>query len=856
LAASGERNLSAAPRSFRIAVCAGVFLISAASLALEVLLTRIFSVMMWHHYAFLVVSVAMFGFGASAALLAAAHGAGGQAGSPPPQPAPHPLPAWSRYYPLGWRLAQAVRAGARRLVQWASRSLARLDRADTSSLLWGSALGFAVSVPLSLLALCHLPFMPGRGDVMGAAGWPAGAAFYLAAALPFVFVGVTITTALTRSRSLVGTVYAADLLGAGGGGVLGMMLLRPLGGPGAVGAVGVLGGLAAVAFALPSRARAARWWALAALPVLVLAAAGVRSVEVPLRTEKARTMYPGYSLTPTRLLLSAWNPLSRVDVISPADVDIGPGGRALPHELQVYIDGKALTEIPHNEPGVDLGWLTGRPPNLPYLVGGRDSVLIIGAGGGIDVLSALQAGAERVTAVEINPLITDLVLNRYAWFAGGLYDRPEVRVVVGEGRHFASRTPERYDMVQLSLVDTWAAAASGAYSLSESYLYTVEGFEAYLTRLKPGGMVGITRWMGDLDAEMLRVCSVAMAALQRQGVRDVSKCFIVVEQGIQGTALVKREPFAPEEIAAASEAAGKHGWNLLHPHPQAGGFEERAAAFRGLLASGGSEAFYSRQVYDVRPVTDDKPFFFDLANQLSPRPAWKPLSLLVGQRDSKGRAALRATFRVAAVLSAAFVLAPLAIYRRRGVRAPGWSAWLGYFAALGLGFMSIEMLLMQRLVLFLGHPVYAVTVVLSVLLITSGLGSLTTGSVRRPRAALTAGVLVLLIWIAVHYALWDGIVAAGQGWSLAARLALSVALIVPGGFLLGMPLPLGLRTTPERVAPWAWGVNLCFSVVGSIVAVFIAMEYGFRSELLVAGAAYAAAALLFLVGTSRSTTPA
>jgi len=493
--------------------------------------------------------------------------------------------------------------------------------------------------------------------------------------------------------------------------------------------------------------------------------------------------------------------------------------------------------------------------------------LVIGPGGGRDLASALVFGASRVDGVEINPIIAnDVMRDRFRVFSGGIYTNPRVRIAVDDGRSFVRRTPERFDVIQASLVDTWAATAAGAYTLTENSLYTVDAFSDYLDHLTDDGVLTITRWVAD----GLRLVSLAQEACARRGWPARDRLAIVRHENV-ATFLLKKTPFTASEIAQLRAVAGRLEFDVLYV-PGDGNGETIADGvpqvsrpvgdvivdgastgdYARLIVAADREQFYETYRSDIRPTTDDRPFFFHTTK------IQDQFDVAFGQKMlfGNGLSALMTLLAISTALVVLFVLAPLALAGRGQQRPRGWFAWLVYFGALGAGFMLIEVSVLQRFVLLLGHPVYSLTVTLFSLLLGTGLGSAWSrkfdeASLRRSGAVgilIVAAIAILFILVATPVVNW------AIPFSRGARMMVAVAMLVPIGVALGIPMPTGMRLLSARapmMLAWAWGMNGALSVLGATLAIFIAMNWGFRITLLTASGVYLCGLVALLSATQH-----
>jgi predicted membrane-bound spermidine synthase len=753
---------------------AGVFLVSLATLVLELTLTRLFSATMFYHFAFLAISLALFGSGASGVFV----------------------------YLLR----------------------PRLDGERAATLMATGCALFAGSTVVALLVVLGHPLSPtnpGLGTLASLA-W-----IYGASALPFFFSGCVITLAITAWAGQINRLYLFDLAGAAAGCLL---LVPTLAALGAIDSVLLVAGLAAFAGFLLSGRRSLL--AATALAAALLAWNQLRPV-ITLREAKGLSEAP--------VVFSRWNSFSRVTVTRTAD----------PDRLLLFIDADAATIIHKDASDLERhGAERDRIESLGYQLGGRGKVLIIGPGAGVDVIVARLHGARDVTAVEVNPLVARDVMSSepFRSFSGRLYEQPGVRLVVDEGRSFLRRSSERYDLIVGTMVDTWAATAAGAFALTENNLYTVEAFQDYLARLAPGGILSITRWHQSPPDQLLRLVSLGRVALAARGVTDARNHFLIVRGPSEGqplttaTVLLKPQPFTDEEVSRAEAYARRLGLELLYS-PRT----RPANDLSRLVQAADPEAFWNAFASDVSPPTDNRPFFFQSARPgqvLSRRWArgeWR--------RTNLGMIVLFGLVGISFAVVVLFILGPLLLVRHRLAATRGRLPFLLYFAALGTGFIVVEVVLIQKCVLFLGHPAYALTVVLFALLLWSALGSWLAGRFadaglpRALRRVLLAVAGLVVLQVVTLSPIFYGLVHLEAPW----RILITAVVLGPLGLALGMPMPTGIRLLAARapeLVPWAWGVNGAASVLGSVGAVAFAMRWGFDQALLTAAALYLVAMLL------------
>jgi len=783
-------------------VRAGLGLVCAAVLVFQVALTRIFSFVTWHHLTFLAISLALLGFGASGTYLAV-------------------------------RNAAAADAPAR-----ASRAAA----------------GFAFAVPLALLVISRIQL-----ELLQIDKDPAEivkfVAVMLAACAPFFFAGLAISSVLSADAAHAPILYAVDLGASAGGCLLAVLLINSGGGVKAALVAGLLaagGGAAFAPRAAPGRLPRLALVNLAAAVLIAATHAAPRDpfALLPSASKELGDLLRRMAGQPL-VDYSAWNMVARVDITRPAYTRIPFGGGVLSARYAgrqwsargVFQDGAAPTQIfASNGDLAKMDFLDGYLQGAPYALSREPRVLVIGVGGGLDILIALFHGAAHVTGVDINPVTVDAIQRVYANYNGGLFrgsDRVSVRVA--EGRHFVSATQDVYDVIQMSGVDTFAALSAGAYTMSENHLYTKEAIRDFLARLGPSGILSFSRWEFEPPRETLRLAATVVEALEDAGVPDPHRHILVARGPLWAELLVRKTPLGEEDVSRMRAWAAGNGFTLLFDPLRPGG-----TAYDSVLRGTADErrAFSRGYRFDLEPTTDDRPFFFDY---------YKWSSLFRSARGDAsygstpvGLRVILVTLLVTATLGAAAILLPL---RRRAIGGGNVKGTLGYFACLGFGFMFVEIALLQRFVYYLGGPAYSLTTVLFAVLLFAGLGSLASGRRAGRARAPIAGLGVAVAIYCLALALLSGRLIE---WTLAlsptARRALFVCLTGPLAFLLGHFFPKGiyaLRGRDGAWVAWAWGINGFSTVLASVLAVLMAMQVGFSALFALAAACYGGAVVLF-----------
>lgn len=782
----------------------GLALLSAAALAFEITLTRLFSVTQWYHFAFLAVSVALLGYGASGTALAL-------------------IPRWN------------------------SPPTAR--RASMLALL------FAASVMGAALSLNHLPFDSYR------IAWERVqilylVVYYLALAVPFFCAGLVAGLLLAAYAEVAARIYAANLLGAAAGALIPLVAL-PLLGEGAVLAISALGLLAGLVFHLGAGSRrplVISFFLLAGCGLLLALAVFLPS-PFRLRLSPYKGLSQVLRLPGSQVDWQRWNAFSRVDRVLSPTIRSAPGlslnySGQLPSQDGLFVDGDDLSPILRMWGGdaatESLQDFTAHlPVALPYQMRPGARALVLEPRGGLDLWTALAQGATTVVAVEGNPLVLQA--------AGSAYSDGRVEVVVEEGRSYVRRADQAFDVVHLALSDTYRPVTSGAYSLGERYDLTVEAFEDYLARLQPGGLLVVERWLQLPPSEMLRAGATAIEALRNAGVEDPASQLAVLRSWQVGLIVVKKGAFSQAELHQIRDFGEGQDLDLV----ALPGLTEAEANQRNVLEEPvyyrafqqlqtQPEALYGEYEYDVRPTTDSRPFFFHLFRWGQTQAILQQLGRTWQPWGGSGYLVLLALLAVASLASVGLILMPMVLAREegRGLYGTGWlkGRVLAYFGLLGLGFLFVEIPLIQHFILFLGQPVYAFVAVATALLLFSGLGSL--AAQRLPlRRTLPLLVLLILLYPLGLSHLFQSALAA----PLVARLLIAVLVLAPLGFLMGIPFPGGLIWLRERapgMIPWAWAVNGCASVLASILAAIVALSVGFSWVLGAAALAYAGAWLV------------
>lgn len=775
---------------------------------------RLFAIIQWHHFAYMIISLALLGYGASGSFLSL----------------------------------------TRRWLQ------PRFKMFYMANLLL-----FAVSSVACFLLVQRLPFNP--QEVLWdlhQLGWLL--LIYLLLALPFFFVANCIGLALTCFPVEISRTYAADLLGAGIGSVAIILLLFVIYPQTTLLVLATLtilaGAVACFELGLPSR------WLIGALALLTLLPWWIPEPW----TQPMISPYKGLSqllqVSGTRIVKQSSSPLGLITVVESPHIPLrhAPGLGLLatqwPSEQQaVFTDGDGMTAITRNRGDLaQFGYLDQMTSALPYHLGLPENVLVLGAGGGSSVMQARYHGVASIDAVELNPQLAGLLLDEYADYTGRIFDASGSTLHVAEARGFIATRDRLYDLIQIALLDSYSASSAGLYALSESYLYTVEALGEYIDRLSPGGYLAISRWVKLPPRDALKLFATAVEALESMGVNHPGEQLILIRNWQISTLLIKNGPFSIGEIASLRQFCNERSFDLgyypgiVADEANRNNILEQPHFYRGTraLLSEQNKTFLADYKFRLQPATDDQPYFFHFFK-------WRVFPELMALKSQGGLPLLEmgypilvATLIQAVVASFILILLPLIILRRgsrRSIRASIRRNSLIYFTMLGLAFLFIEIAFIQRFILFLHHPLYAMSVVLAAFLLFAGMGSIYSNRFVASEHKTTAikWAVVAIITLGLGYlVLLEPLFNSLIGVPIMAKVIVSIAMIAPLGFCMGIPFPLGLAKLNDlapEMTPWAWGINGCASVVSTVLATLLAIHVGFSVVVLFALVFYAIAAV-------------
>lgn len=778
-----------------------IFLCSFASLAYEILLTRIFSISLWYHFAFMIISIAMLGLGASGTILA--------------------------LYPK-------------------LRGLSNLGH---------YALFFGAAICISYLLSNQILFDPVRLSWSRIEILNIGL-YYITLSIPFFFAGLTVATAFFSLSQKAGLIYSADLLGAGAGS-MGILYLMSVTAP--ENGVFVLSFLVLVLVLACITGRnkiklTALAFILFNILLLFFQPEFIRPRMSPYKELQMALRYPG-----AEHLRTYFSPFSRIDIFRSPAIRFAPGLSLryldpLPEQIGISTDGGEINAITASGDFNKLSFLEHLPSALAYETGSREDVLIIEPKGGLQALVAGRFNSKNIYKVDSDALLMRVLRDDYSGFSGEIFSN---NTFSGLGRTWLKSGQRRFDIIDISLM---GAVPSGPFGIAEDYRFTVEAFRAYIAHLKPSGRLSINLFIFPPPRTELRLLATVIEAIKGTGRTDASGCIAAVRSWGSICILVKATPFNNEEIEALKGFSSKRRFDLVY-YP---GIKEEEtniyirmpdneyfSAFRSILDPETKGKFLDRYIFDVRPVSDDRPFFNYYLKLRSVRALYSMMGEKWQYFMDEGYI-LPALFAQVLFFSLLLVLVPAFAKKRGGENREPARRYLPYFAFLGIGFMFVEISFIQKIILLLENPSYAVAVFLAALLISSGIGSLLsyrTALLRRP------AVLLLISFLVIAYSMFlPYVIDAISQYSMLVKIISVIFLFVPLGILMGIPFPTGLKAlgqADESLIPWAWAINGCFSVLAPVLAVLLAIMTGFKAVLWLGASAYMAAFFIFSFGPLR-----
>lgn len=792
-----------------------IALVSACAITLELALMRYMLIAYWHHLYYLVISAALLGFGASGTFLS---------------------------FTRNW-------------IQ---------PRHESACWLFAILFALTTSVSFHLLSLIPLNMMH--------LAWNFGQIGYLllqyiALFVPFFFGACCLGTAFIAKASYISRLYAANMIGSGLGAVAAIGLMYLFACEWLAVVVGVVLCVGSALLAVNRRQLALSTMLLVGILIILI---GVYPPKQFVSQYKALSYYR--QLHDAKILAHRYGPLGRIDVINSNQIHLLPGRsligtKPIPAQTAMIIDGDSVSAMTRFGNPVELAAFDETTLALPYHLLSKPVTLIVGAGGGFDIGLALYHKCSKIIALELNQQVIDLVRSVFPELTGDVFSRDSVEVVKAEARGFMRQTSQKFDLIQIPPLDSFSSAAAGVHALNESYLYTTEALQLYIQHLQPKGILCLTRWLRYWpERDGIKLLATAIEALEHEGLTDIDSHLIAVRSWATITVMISPSAFSVAQIESVLNFCSRRHFDLVHYpgitsdqanqyhvlHSSTENFagEQKAVYFEAaqqLLDLRQRKGFYTNHLCQVRPATDDRPYFHDFFRWRS----LKTLRQLLGDNWAPfidwGYLLLVAALIQSCILAALCIVLPLVCLRLK-VGAKGYRLHtLVYFGGIGLAYMLLEISFIQRLALFLSHPVATVAVVLTGFLCFSGLGSYVSHrfSHQPRRVIMIAGVGIFLIGI-IYLLWWDEIITVFQPWPWWPRCIVALVLQAPLAFLMGIPFPLGLLLLSRHaplLTPWAWGINGFASVIATSLTVCIAISFGHSVVLLIAIGLYLAVAI-------------
>lgn len=761
-------------------VCWGIFLTALATLVWEILITRIFSATMYYHFVFMSISLAMLGFACSGICV--------------------------YLFPSFFSKDKSY------------------DQLATASALFSLTMLVAITIYL------NVNFKP-RQSI--ASFYDISKIFFFIF-IPYFFSGLTITLIFKHYAKNINRIYCFDLVGAGTGclAVIGLLFLYD--GISLVFLTAFIASLASFVFARQSSSSMAKWVAGIIALITITGFVGNAYVSSFLKIKYIN------GVPEAKIIFEEWNPINRVTVTPDAILDHTA--------LRINYDSVATAHM-HKFDGdkTKMGYLSKSVLSFYYQIRHNAEVLVIGAGGGQDVLNAFINGNQNITAVEINPTIARLNKEVYREFNGNLFDKKGIELLIDDGRNYIRTTSKEFDIIQLSNVDSGVASSSGAFTFVENSLYTVEAFKDYLRHLRQDGVLWINRWRFNNDLESLKVLSTCMKALEDLGVQNMERHIVMiaekpVQTWNQALFLFKKTPFNDQEIRDIDALREKMDLVWLHD-PRT----RLKNSFDDFIFFDNKQEFITSFPFRIAPDTDNCPFFFNFL---------KPIHYAGRLPQTQTHFTypvfmFKSLFVIVLGMVIMTIVLPLLFFKKTTHTTLVYFRWgyIFYFACLGFGFMLVEIPLIQRFILFLGQPLYAIAVILSSLLISSGIGSMIAGSFSNEKILNRLWLLISLLCILLVFNIYGVPILFDRflGAPGSLKTFLTLCIITPLGIFMGMALPVGIRLLEKdgpSIIPWVWGINGACSVLGSIIAWGLSLNFGYTSTLWAAAAVYCTAGLI------------
>ena len=800
----------------------GIFFFSGSVLLFELSLMRVFSILQWNYLAFMIISIAFLGYGASGTFLSVF-----------------------------------------------SSILKRAEGKNLYKYLLFFSLLFSLGSLLSIFTISKVPFdlyrvITDRYQLLYLV------IYYLAIAIPFFFAGICISLAISKLPGKVNKIYFCDLGGASIGCISFLVLANYISLSHLLIIPPLLSFLASFLFSLKLKDKKSIIYIVGIFIFIILFSGAESFYSFPINPYKSLftlLRYPN-----SRIIDKQENSFARLEVVESDGVKYAPGlslnfSGVIPEQLGIVTDGNGLSAITRLEGENDLEGLkkiefsdyisSALGFHLVKKTDNREKILIIGPGGGLDILGGIYNGKKEIRGIEMNPNVKILMQNNYADYSGNIYNCEGIKILTGEGRSVLKGLEQKFDLIQISLIGSSNTASGGFHSISENYLYTVEGFIDFWQHLSDGGSLNITRWLKFPPREIVRLCSISLEALSRMGIEKPENHLAIIRSWGTSTLILSKKEIGEEEISIIKDFCDKRNFDAVY-FP---GIKEEDANINHVLEQSyyyqeidqlinsfeedELKDFYDSYFFNVSAVTDNQPYFFytlkwqNIPKIIKNTANWQPLI-------EWGNLIIFATFIQGIIFSIIFIFLPLILKRfpvtKRKVKIP----FLLYFASLGLGYMLLEISFIQKFILYLVNPSYSTSIIIFSFLFFSGLGSFYSRRIERNYIeSLKIVILSLCVILLLYQIILPQIFNTTLKYSLLVRIFITIGLIFPLGFLMGMPFPLGIRLVSsinqgkeKGLIPWLWATNSFCSIIASVSAVIIALFFGFKVVAILAALAY------------------
>jgi len=858
----------------------GIFILSMLTLALQALFIRLFSISLWYHFAFMIVSIALLGFGASGTYLSIFFSNNSNS-----------------------EKQKNTNFSKNTIVNKELKNEKKISLKNEYNLSLFSFL-FSLTTILSYLIFNLVPFDSYR------IAWEKIQflylfIWYLGLTTPFFFSGACLGILLSSKSKNIHEVYFYNLIGSSIGSFFIVLTIPVFGGEKLVLIIAGLGIIVSILF-LPKYSKKVKKYNnefseyenksakhndefakhknrsvehknksffsvnlrlvefISLILIILLVIFTPKFFQIRMAPQKTLSQLKQFS--GSKIILTKWNSFSKVDVIESDKIHTAPGlslkyPTTIPEQIGVTTDGNDVSPITfYDKTKNTTDFLNYLPSNIAYILKPCSRVVLLNPSGNLDIIAALQHNYKGIFVVEENPILTNLIKEDFKDFSGNIFDLPNVKIINDKGRNFISSSKQKFDLVFICLDDSYKAVTAGTYSLGENYEYTVEAIKQYYNHLEDGGILCVQRWLQLPPSESLKLFSTIFTALEELNIENPDNHICAIRTFSTSLIMVKNGNFLEEEKYIIRNYCDEMGYDLIYcsyikPDEANKNIEmDKPYYFNTFsnIVGVNREDFIKEYEYDIKPITDDRPFFFhffkpDHISRIlaSYGKTWQPFG-------GSGYLILFVLLLISVLLSLILIIIPLIIKSKKFKFkvSTKWQIFV-YFFLIGIGYLFIEVPLMQKFILYLGNPIYSISTVLFSILFFSGLGSLIIGKdIRYFNLKICALLLLIMLFLILSPLLLRNL----MGYAFYIRLLSCILILAPMGFLMGAPFPMGIKfinSVSPNLIPWAWSINGFASVISSILAAIIAIFWGFNSVLIIAFFSYLLALLVLTLFESR-----